>query len=163
MPLGPISQNYNVCIQPARIRHKTLDRWPTFVVVKHLMIPYSGKFLNGANFHIFCMKPGDTKIKNLTCKILETSNFERAILTRGSGDKAMALYQYFQPSDGLPDPSGPLSASVSPAVIKDANEAVRSVTRSKPRGKYAKFTPKQQAAIGKYASQHGNQAAIHHF
>ena len=26
------------------------------------------------------------------CKILETSNFERAILTRGSGDKAMALY-----------------------------------------------------------------------
>ena len=62
----------------------------------------------------------------------------------------MALYQYFQPSDGLPDPSGPLSASVSPAVIKDANEAVRSATRSKPRGKYAKFTPKQQPAIGKY-------------
>ena len=37
----------------------------------------------------------------------------------GSGDKAMALYQYFQPSDGLPDASGPLSASVSPAAIKD--------------------------------------------
>ena len=42
----------------------------------------------------------------------------------------MALYQYFQPSDDLPDPSGPLSASVSPAAIKDANEAVRSATRS---------------------------------
>ena len=41
----------------------------------------------------------------------------------------MALYQYFQPSDGLPDPSGPLSASVSPAAIKDGNEAVRSRTR----------------------------------
>ena len=113
--MGPISQNYNVCIQPASIRCKTLDRWPTFVVVKHLMILYSGKFLNGANFHIFCMKPGDTNIKNtknLTCKILETSNLERAILTRGSGDKVMTLYQYLQPSDGLPDASGPLCASV---------------------------------------------------
>ena len=58
--------------------------------------------------------------------ILETSNFEWAILTRGSGDKTMALYQYFQPSDSLPDPSGPLSTSISPAAIKDANEAVRS-------------------------------------
>ena len=29
--------------------------------------------------------------------------------------------------------------------------------------KYAKFTPKQQAAIGEYASLHGNQAAICHF
>ena len=75
----------------------------------------------------------------------------------------MALYQYFQPLDGLPDPSGPLSASVSPAAIKDANEAVRSATRSKPRGKYAKFTPEQQAVIGEYASLDGNQAAIRHF
>ena len=32
-----------------------------------------------------------------------------------------------------------------------------------PRGKYAKFTPEQQAAIGEYASLYGNQAAIHHF
>ena len=94
------------------------------------------------------------------CKSLETSNFEWAILTHGSGDKAMALYQYFQPSDRLPDPSGPLSASVSPVTIKDANEAVRSTTQSKPRVKYAKFIPKQQAAIGKYASLHGNQVAI---
>ena len=73
------------------------------------------------------------------------------------------MYQYFQPLDGLPDPSGPLSASVSPAAIKDAIEAVRSVTQSKPRGKYAKFTPEQQVAIGKYASLDSNQAAIRHF
>ena len=59
--------------------------------------------------------------------------------------------------------SGPPSASVSPAVIKDANEAVRSATQSKPRGKHAKFTPEQQAAIDEYASLDGNQAAIHHF
>ncbi len=59
--------------------------------------------------------------------------------------------------DALPDTSGPLSASLSPAAIKDANEAVRSATRvTKPR---AKFTPGQQAAI---ASLHGNQAAIRH-
>ena len=84
------------------------------------------------------------------------SNFEWAILTRGSGDKAVALYQYIQPSDGLPYPIGPLSAPVSPA-IKDTNEAVRSVTQSKPRGKYAKFTPEQQAAIGEYASLDASQ------
>ena len=75
----------------------------------------------------------------------------------------MILYKYFQPSDALPDPSRPLSASISPAVIKDANEAVRSATRSKSRGKYAKLIPEQQAVIGKYASLYGNQAAIHHF
>ncbi len=75
----------------------------------------------------------------------------------------MALYRYFQTVDALPDASGPLSASLSPAAIKDANEAVRSATRvTKPRGKYAKLTPEQQAAIGEYASLHGNQAAICH-
>ncbi len=65
--------------------------------------------------------------------------------------------------DALPDTSQPLSASLRPAAIKDANEAVRSATRvTKPRGKYAKFTPEQQAAIAEYASLHGNQAAIRH-
>ena len=62
-------------------------------------------------------------------------NFEQAIITRGSGDKAIALYQYFQPSDALPDPSGPLSVSISPAVIKDANEAVRSATHDTKQAK----------------------------
>ena len=75
----------------------------------------------------------------------------------------MALHLYFQPLDGLPDPSGPLSTSVSPAAIEDAIKAVRSATQSKPRGKYAKFTPKKQAAIGEYASLDSNQAAIRHF
>ena len=69
-------------------------------------------------------------------KILQTSNFEQAIITCGAY-KAVALYHYLQPSDSLPDPSGPLSVSVSPAPIKDANEPVRSATRSKPRGKCA--------------------------
>ena len=46
------------------------------------------------------------------------SDFEWVILTRGSGDKAMALYQHFQPLDSLRDLSGSLSASVSPTAIK---------------------------------------------
>ena len=65
----------------------------------------------------------------------------------------------YQPLDGFPDPSVLLSLSVSPAVIKDANEAVTSPTRSKPRGKYAKFTPEQQAAIGEYGSLYCKQVA----
>ena len=121
-----------------------------FTVVQNKKVPYSGKFLNGANFHIFRCQYKNKTYKNLTFKI---SNFERAILTCGS---TMALCRYFQPLDGLPDSSGPLSASISPEVIKDANEAVRSATQSKPRGKYAKFTPEQQAAIGEYASLDGN-------
>ena len=77
----------------------------------------------------------------------------------------MALYKYFKPADGLPDPSGPLSAAVSPAAIREANEAVKGVTggSAKAWGKCAKLTPEQQAAIGEYASLHGNQAAIRHF
>ena len=65
----------------------------------------------------------------------------------------------------LPDPKGALSASVSPATIKEANKAVMSESSEKKRwrGSYAKFSPEQQAAIGKYASLNGNQAAICHF
>ena len=72
----------------------------------------------------------------------------------------MALYKYFKPADGLPDPSGPLSAAVSPAAIREANEAVKGVTggSAKARGKYAKLTPEQQAAIGEYASPQSQQS-----
>jgi hypothetical protein len=79
----------------------------------------------------------------------------------------MALYKYFKPSGSLPDPRGQLSAVMSPEAIKEANEAVEKAATSrrkgKQRGSYAKFTPDQQAAIGKYAAVHGNQAAIQHF
>ena len=77
----------------------------------------------------------------------------------------MTLYWYFLPLDTLPHPSGPPSTRISSAAIKDINEAVRNASQgsSKPRGKYAKFTPEQKASDGKYASLHSNQAAIHHF
>ena len=56
--------------------------------------------------------------------------------------------------------NGSLSASVSPATIKEANKAVKSVTsegKSKRRGSCAMFSPEQQAAICKYASLHARQ------
>ena len=67
------------------------------------------------------------------------------IATRVQVCKIMALYRYFQSSKGskdsfapdLPSPTGPLSDILSPAAIRDANEAVRStvaVKPSKPRG-----------------------------
>jgi len=64
-------------------------------------LSYDGNFSNGANFHIFRMKPWDTKLK--TTKLHVTA----MILMHGSGDQAMAFYRYFQTSDALPDTSGP--------------------------------------------------------
>ena len=79
----------------------------------------------------------------------------------------MALYSYFQPSGAgaVPDPSGPLSAHIRPAAMKDTNKAVRNVSQgsSKPGAKYAKCTPERKASIGEYTSLHRNRAAIHHF
>ena len=76
----------------------------------------------------------------------------------------MALCRYFKPLDAgaVPDPSRPLSAHVSPGAIKDANEAVRNASQgsSKLRGKYAKFTPEQNASIGEYASLHGSYSSF---
>ena len=76
----------------------------------------------------------------------------------------MALYKYFKPSSSLPDPRGQLFAVMSPEVIKEANEAVEKAATSgrkdKRRGSYAKFTPDQQAAIGKYAWQPSDYPAL---
>ena len=98
------------------------------------LVPYSGKFLNGAKFHI-----------KLHGKIFPKQNFEDvklSILAQWAQNslrsrvKDMALYWYFQHLDALPDPKGRLSSSVSPLAIKDANEAVKSATRATlPRGR----------------------------
>ena len=44
-----------------------------------LAIPYSGKFSYGANFRIFRMKPGDTKIKSAKILRVEIFKSEQAI------------------------------------------------------------------------------------
>ena len=107
------------------------------------------------------------KLQNLTCKILEASNFEHAILTRGS---TMVIYQYFKPLDGLTDPSGPLSASISPVAIKDANmlwevwykEGNVCQVHTRPPGGYSSFFKEVKMKVtsvqtwkGKYLAEGG--------
>ena len=78
----------------------------------------------------------------------------------------MGLYHYLKPvTEGL-NVCGPHSSTLTPATVKDTNMAIKSCAGSsavKPRGMYAKFTPKEQAAIAKYALLHGNKAAIRRF
>ena len=82
----------------------------------------------------------------------------------------MSLDRYFKPlsSTKLPDPDGPLSRSVPPSSIRDANDAYIQVTsaksqRSCKRGSYVKLTGVQQAQISKYALSHRNKEAIRRF
>ena len=81
----------------------------------------------------------------------------------------MALYCFFKKEvPDVPSPYGPLSSSLSPATIKDANVAVKQCAdhgskAAKPRRPYVKFTPEDQVVIAKYALWHGNKAAICHF
>lgn len=83
----------------------------------------------------------------------------------------MALHRYFKRcsstsndcNEPLPDPTGPLSDVLSIGAIKDANEAVRAVKQPKTRGVYSKISPENQAAVAKYAIEHGNKAAVRHF
>ena len=49
----------------------------------------------------------------------------------------MALYRYFKTADSvLPAPTGSLSTSISPAAIKDANEAVKSAVTPRSKSVY---------------------------
>jgi hypothetical protein len=77
----------------------------------------------------------------------------------------MSLLRYLKPIDGLPDPRGSLSTTVSREAIAAANQEVQkelNATRKK-RGQYKKYTPEQRSAIGRYSSQHGAAAAAKHF
>ena len=81
----------------------------------------------------------------------------------------MGLHRYFTPVTSLPTPSGPLSVSLTPAAIRHANDAVRSVSEpsssrhGKSRGTYSKISPEKQEVIGRYAAEHGNTAAMRYF
>ena len=99
----------------------------------------------------------------------------------------MSVRQYFKPRDGLPDPKGSLSTSMSSLVIASANREVEKALEavSKKRGPYRKYvvqyylvlycynscetirfntyTPAVRAQIGKYACQHGSAAASSFF
>ena len=53
----------------------------------------------------------------------------------------MSIRQYFKPRDGLPDPKGSLSTSMSSLVIASANREVEKALEavSKKRGPYRKY------------------------
>ena len=80
----------------------------------------------------------------------------------------MALLRYLKRVDGLPDPKGPLTSSISAQAIAEANKEVQkamgqnSVT-GKKRGSYKKYTATQRSEIGKYSCQHGAAATARHF
>ena len=87
----------------------------------------------------------------------------------------MALYKYFtckskteslSKYDVLPDPHGPLASIIPSATIEAANESVIKVLEgsqevtSRSRGQYEVFSPKEKAAIAKYAIEVGVTKAI---
>ena len=80
----------------------------------------------------------------------------------------MSLLRFFKPKDGLLDPRGTLSTSVTYAAIAQANQEVQKATGSeKQRGPYKKYSAGLRAEIGKYASYQttdvGVAAASRHF
>ena len=83
----------------------------------------------------------------------------------------MSLNRYFKPissTSKLPDPDEPLSQSVPPSSIRDANDTYIQVTsaqsqRPSKRASYVKPTGVQQVQISKYALSHRNKEAIRRF
>ena len=82
----------------------------------------------------------------------------------------MALLRYLQRTDGLPDPRGSLSSAVPRQAIARANQEVQAAVDSEAevrergkRGAYNRYSPRDRAAIGRYASQHGVAAAARFF
>ena len=76
----------------------------------------------------------------------------------------MALYRYFKPANGLPDPKGSLSSKMSSEDIAEMNKAVEEASCSRGnRGPYKTYSPSERFQTGKYASQHGATAAARYF
>ena len=89
----------------------------------------------------------------------------------------MAVLKYLKKRDGtLPDPYGRLSDFIEPCVIQQINDEVSeqsespgkpsqpsSQKKTTPRGKYAVYSPKQRAEVGKYALENGPAAAFRKF
>jgi hypothetical protein len=70
-----------------------------------------------------------------------------------------------KPIDGLPDTRGPLSRSVSPQAISEANKEVEKAKAAAggKHGPYTKYSATHRADIGKYACQHSAAAVARHF
>lgn len=79
----------------------------------------------------------------------------------------MSILQYFKrKTNSLPDPNGPLSSQIPPAVIESANKMVQEAQAqpaSKKRGQYNRFTALTRGAIGKYSTLHGPTRAARYY
>jgi len=65
-------------------------------------------------------------------------------------DLTMSIYRYLQPVNSLPQPDGPLSSSLPPVAIKEANKSVETVystLKKRKRGTYDKLMPEQQNTL----------------
>ena len=119
----------------------------------------AGKVSCGANFCVFRAHNENAISKNR--ELLNSPKFwhvQRPV--RACGDGALSL---FLDSKGrLLETLWTLSRSLTPAALyKAANDAAKgALAPTKARGAYTKFTPEQQAMIGKYASFHGNRAGL---
>ena len=67
----------------------------------------------------------------------------------------MALLRYMRPVDGLPDPRGQLSSTLSSSSIAETNRLVKEVMKEQKRGPYKTYSPSMRSEIGKYACEHG--------
>ena len=79
----------------------------------------------------------------------------------------MSLLKYMQPKRKLPTPE---EAGLSPAVTREVNKTVeKALMQPAERGssgkkrKYTTFTAEDRAAVGRYAAEHGNAAAVKKF
>ena len=82
----------------------------------------------------------------------------------------MSIRRYFKSTVNLPTPS---QAQLSPNVLREVNRAVTAALeregagnqakRGKKRKYNASFTPEDRAAIGRYAAENGNAAAVKEF
>ena len=80
----------------------------------------------------------------------------------------MYLCRYFQPvrGDALPDPKGPLSATIPRQAITEANNRAQEAAiakASKKRASYGHFDTKTRAAIGKYSCENRVVAAARYY
>ena len=78
----------------------------------------------------------------------------------------LALFRYFKPSSGLPDPKVSLSTIVSPDCIAEMNREVEEAScriPSRKCGPYKTYSSSERLQIGKYAFQQGATAASRRF
>ena len=84
----------------------------------------------------------------------------------------MSLYAYFQKTSKrfLSNPQGPLSKQLPSFCIESTNKHVEELakeitmgTKSRKRGPYKKYTPKDKAEVANYTTVRGTSAAIRNF